>query len=956
MNTFRINSNPTSALAYKNLSTPQFTLRTTLARLSSGLRVDTAVDGGVATDAQLTNQIQGMKQANTSAQQTNNLIQAAEDGLSDISDALHRMRELAVNSVSEVMNDVARTNANLEFQTLKDEVSQIANEARYKGIHLLNGTDYENQINAENSTADDVQGISIKELPTGARKGVYTLADSKIQASNRANISNLSGTAITEIRYNPSSVQPETYTINSQLNSGTTTVSGVAATEIDYASSAQIGDYTLRAKVEAGMADISNLLDTDINQISHSALVQPGTYTVSASEMPPPDNYVLSLDGTTDYVALDANQDDIGGTSSAGITVEAWIKPGTGSSSQKNIIISTDRSEYWRLSYGFGASRDRVSWSTTSSSDSIHDMVGSTQLDEGQWYHVAAVYDPGAGKKYIYVNGELDGEANAYSAGSVLGTGVSRYGFIGVGSEASSFNANRGPAHWFNGLIDEVRVWDLARSQEEIQQTRNTYLTGDESDLASYWNFNDGTANDLTGNGNHGTLWGDAQIPATVNNEITLSAAQGSSGIMAVEIPDGTSETVSYTQTAGSQTVNFSNLNLTIDISDGTTLLGQLTSPKTFTINPTLEVTTPTGITREAGYQFNSSSQTLTFSDLSLEVNTDDTQAMTAALLNNAKTFTVPSTLVINSPNTTASETAYGLSDSVIDFSSLGLEVHTTNAQTTNITLLNSSRSFLVPETRRLIMTDESGIQQSLEYRASYNTRLDFSEFGIQSDISDSYDSYSNGLDATRIEVSPVRSQLVRAEDSITRQLRMDVNNVTANGLEIENESIATVDYARAAIISLDSTINTVNSKKGYLGAVRESLTFAMSDLVNQTWNLGTSQANIGTADLAIEVAELAKNQILAQSATAMVTQANALSQNILGLINDGSMQLGSAFGMLSPTTQIQNLGASGSMIQDVNFATETINMAKAQILSDSHNAMFIQANISYIKALQLLK
>ena len=179
------------------------------------------------------------------------------------------------------------------------------------------------------------------------------------------------------------------------------------------------------------------------------------------------------------------------------------------------------------------------------------------------------------------------------------------------------------------------------------------------------------------------------------------------------------------------------------------------------------------------------------------------------------------------------------------------------------------------------------------------------------------------------------------------------MNNVTANGLEIENESIATVD---SAIISLDSTINTVNSKKGYLGAVRESLTFAMSDLVNQTWNLGTSQANIGTADLAIEVAELAKNQILAQSATAMVTQANALSQNILGLINDGSMQLGSAFGMLSPTTQIRNLGASGSMIQDVNFATETINMAKAQILSDSHNAMFIQANISYIKALQLLK
>ena len=87
----------------------------------------------------------------------------------------------------------------------------------------------------------------------------------------------------------------------------------------------------------------------------------------------------------------------------------------------------------------------------------------------------------------------------------------------------------------------------------------NSVLDGDESGLVGYWNFNDGTATDLSGNGNHGTLRGAAQIPSTTNDGISLSSAG-----LTVQAPDGTSQTVSYT--SGSQTVNFPSIGVEVGI------------------------------------------------------------------------------------------------------------------------------------------------------------------------------------------------------------------------------------------------------------------------------------------------------------------------------------------------------------------------------------------------------
>ncbi len=77
-------------------------------------------------------------------------------------------------------------------------------------------------------------------------------------------------------------------------------------------------------------------------------------------------------------------------------------------------------------------------------------------------------------------------------------------------------------------MLDEIRIWNRARTDEEIWSTMNAPLTGAEPGLAGYWNFDDGTVADLSPNGNHGSLEGSSQIiAAALSNSFTPTNAVG---------------------------------------------------------------------------------------------------------------------------------------------------------------------------------------------------------------------------------------------------------------------------------------------------------------------------------------------------------------------------------------------------------------------------------------------
>ena len=99
------------------------------------------------------------------------------------------------------------------------------------------------------------------------------------------------------------------------------------------------------------------------------------------------------------------------------------------------------------------------------------------------------------------------------------------------------------------------------------------------------------------------------------------------------------------------------------------------------------------------------------------------------------------------------------------------------------------------------------------------------------------------------------------------------------------NANVLSVDDARSAITAIDHAIDEVNQERSYIGSEQNKLQFTMSNLSNNIQNIEASRSSIEDADFAAEVADLAKNQILVQSATAMLAQASAISQNVLGLL-----------------------------------------------------------------------
>jgi flagellin len=138
----RINTNVASISAQRMLSNTKNNLNSNLRKLSSGQRITRAADdaAGLAISENLRSQIRSIGQAKRNADDGISLIQTAEGGLSEISNIIIRLRELAVQTASDTIGDTERGFSNIEFQQLKEEVQRIAESSEFNGRQLLDGS------------------------------------------------------------------------------------------------------------------------------------------------------------------------------------------------------------------------------------------------------------------------------------------------------------------------------------------------------------------------------------------------------------------------------------------------------------------------------------------------------------------------------------------------------------------------------------------------------------------------------------------------------------------------------------------------------------------------------------------------------------------------------------------------------------------------------------------------
>lgn len=203
----RIQTNVASVNAQRNLRQNGSGLQTTMERLSSGYRINKSSDdvAGLAISEQMRGSLRGLGQAQRNAQDGISFVQVAEGGLSETSNILVRLRELATQAASDTLGEKERGFVNIEVQQLRQEMQRIAETTEYSGTRLLDGSANEldfqvgvrgsenNRITYDASKADariGSLGVSSIAVDTkSAARDTLESVDSAIQkvAAMRAN-------------------------------------------------------------------------------------------------------------------------------------------------------------------------------------------------------------------------------------------------------------------------------------------------------------------------------------------------------------------------------------------------------------------------------------------------------------------------------------------------------------------------------------------------------------------------------------------------------------------------------------------------------------------------------------------------------------------------------------------------------------------------------------------------
>jgi len=199
-------------------------------------------------------------------------------------------------------------------------------------------------------------------------------------------------------------------------------------------------------------------------------------------------DYALNFNGANEFIALNMSFNYNGvdpdyylttrPSTITQFTASAWVKIGLNLGGWS--ILDFDRSEYFTFAAGqpgYRATDGHVEFDSSNLGGNINDFTGNTLIDEdipAAWHHCVITFDYSqVFDKKIFVDGAFDAQVDAWSGLPIADT-VTRFGFIGDGSEASTFNGGRNN-HYFQGALDDVRYFDYALTDKEIEWLANYY-------------------------------------------------------------------------------------------------------------------------------------------------------------------------------------------------------------------------------------------------------------------------------------------------------------------------------------------------------------------------------------------------------------------------------------------------------------------------------------------------
>lgn len=178
----RIATNVAAINAGKNLYSLGIKQNTSMARLSSGSRINQAADdaAGLAISENIKAQVRGLRQANRNANDGISLVQVAEGSLGEMANMLVRLRELGVQAASDTISDKERVLTNVEYQQLKAEMERIAQSTKFNGTPLLNGQGGVLDIQIGTQNDPNLDRISFRSDESNATLESLQLVDANV--------------------------------------------------------------------------------------------------------------------------------------------------------------------------------------------------------------------------------------------------------------------------------------------------------------------------------------------------------------------------------------------------------------------------------------------------------------------------------------------------------------------------------------------------------------------------------------------------------------------------------------------------------------------------------------------------------------------------------------------------------------------------------------------------------
>lgn len=880
-----INTNFASLNAQRNLNKSQGELQTSLQRLSSGLRINSAKDdaAGLAVANRFTSQIRGLSQASRNANDGISLAQTAEGALSEATDIMQRVRELAIQSANSTNSSQDRLSLQSEVNQLVSELDRISNTTSFNGLKLLDGsfTAQSFQIGAE---ANQTINVSV----TGATAN--TLGINKFDTTNTAEGIEVATTG---------------FLVNTTGSALNTQVAGV---DIDTAIGASIADQTISvidssgnvqtAVVDAASqnrdaAGIASALNA-MNGVSAFASENTAAFSVSAAP-----GGVQNGDEVTFTLATGD-----GGTSQA---VSFTVQDTTNYVNEFNSAISTAVSAINTANNDTDLSYDATAQSITSTSglnlgiqdfDTIDNAGGfisdaNIALNAGDTFAFDVVFDGNTVTNLATmtdvasINAELTAEAIVDANLTDNGDGTFTLAGTTAGNEATiSYDAttNRISFQTNNGTSVAIGAFaetdgDATANNSTVGVVQNSGSTGTATlqgagpgvltttlapvaDQTSEISF----AGVTIGETGHATLddsvvdmgsvtilleAGGLNIQSSadgVANDSILNAAANTNTALTSGV--GLSNTTSGNFVAGQTLTVTGDGTSSVSIAENSSaaeiasLVNQLSDTTGVTATGRTTATV-SGLDTDGVVSFSLSGTTV-----SANVTTTDLSSLANAINDKSGNTGITAKLSIDGASITL-EDATGDDIAIENFNS-------SSADTTTNTIVNMS------------VTGGEGAAVTLS-AGNANADLDSTVVGGNVEFKSTSGSFT------------IESNVAGADGGIFAGAASNLN-ASANET-VDSIDISTVVGANDAIDIADGALASIDGIRADLGAIQNRFESTISNLNTTVENLSAARSRIQDTDFASETANLTRAQILQQAGVAMLAQANSLPQLVLSLL-----------------------------------------------------------------------